>query len=216
MFAALVALWETVKGLFSGKGTVQVGAGNKSISNVTIGDNAGGVTIGQEVHITNVKEPPKKPAVMEVIFIGFVWEGKDHNLLGRFRLKNKGETSVRSPIVAIKLPDDIKGDQPEQYMSMPLGGRLLMPTSIWAMKEEREDFFEPNGRVAIQKWPPMNNMLAIGHSFTFDGLVIDLRQYRPATTLELEYRIDAEDMTPIYGKMQATVPSKPEGFLQPD
>ncbi len=59
-------IWEWLKGLFSGKGTTQIGAGNKSISAITIGNNAGGVVVGDGnvVHLGPKHLLPKNPEVV--------------------------------------------------------------------------------------------------------------------------------------------------------
>jgi hypothetical protein len=42
----LSALWEWIKGLFQGKGSVQVGKGNQSVSGVTTGDVSAPMAVG--------------------------------------------------------------------------------------------------------------------------------------------------------------------------
>jgi hypothetical protein len=52
-------LIEWLKGVFGAKGTTQIGSGNKSISGVTIGNNAGGIVVGDKnvAQVAN-QQPP--------------------------------------------------------------------------------------------------------------------------------------------------------------
>ena len=59
MWQWLTTAWEGVKSLLGGKGTIQIGSGNKSVSGVTIGDNAGGVVIGDVIHYGPQIPPPQ-------------------------------------------------------------------------------------------------------------------------------------------------------------
>lgn len=59
-------MWDAIvgafKGFFGGKAATQIGAGNKSVSGVTIGDNAGGVILG-DGNTVNFSPPPPPPKV---------------------------------------------------------------------------------------------------------------------------------------------------------
>jgi hypothetical protein len=58
----LDAIWNWVKGLFGGgKGTTQIGSRNKSVSGVTVGDNAGNVVIGDK-NVVQMSPPSQAPA----------------------------------------------------------------------------------------------------------------------------------------------------------
>jgi len=58
------SIWEGVKGLFGGKGTTQIGAHNRSVSGINVGDNAGVVSIvvGDGNHGV-AAQPPKVPVI---------------------------------------------------------------------------------------------------------------------------------------------------------
>src|SRR5262249_44328871 len=64
----LRAVWEWIKGLFGGKGTTQLGCGNKSVANVTIGNDAGGVVLGDgnQIHIYPQPAAPE-PKPVELV-----------------------------------------------------------------------------------------------------------------------------------------------------
>jgi hypothetical protein len=68
----LAAIWEAIKGFFSGKGTTQIGSGNRSVSGVTAGDGDGNVVVGGDGNVVNVhadrplsSEPPFEPTAEE-------------------------------------------------------------------------------------------------------------------------------------------------------
>lgn len=56
-------LWDGIKGLLGGRGTVQIGSGNRSISDVKIGDNARNVVIGNTVHVNDATAGAGTPEV---------------------------------------------------------------------------------------------------------------------------------------------------------
>lgn len=133
----------------------------------------------------------------------------------RFRLKNTGTDPVRTPTVAIRLPDGV-GPKAPQYMEMgPLGHKFEFPdVNPCSFDECREDFFEPNGRVAIATpLPPLNPVLIPGHSATFDGIVLPVPEFSLGTELRLPYRVDAEDMDPVTGELQVKVPDDAEQLI---
>ena len=52
-----------------------------------------------------------------------------------------------------------------------------------------------------------------GHSFEFEALVIHLADYPEGSDIELEYRVDAEEIIPILGKLSSKVPSVSDMIL---
>jgi len=62
-------MWDAIVGVFKGflggKAATQIGAGNKAVSGVTIGDHAGGVVLGDgnTVNFSPPTPPPKVPVV---------------------------------------------------------------------------------------------------------------------------------------------------------
>ena len=151
----------------------------------------------------------------ELVIVGFLYEGPKDEMRVRFRLTNTGEASARSPTVTIRLPERVKGEAPLRGQ----GGRFGLPVAaldLYPMRESREDIFEPNGRVAIKKLGGVNPVLMPDHSFTFEGLLLHLSDYKPGADVELEYRVDAEDMPPVHSKATAKVPTTPDEFLPSD
>lgn len=129
-----------------------------------------------------------------------------------FRLKNTGEVAVRSPVVAIQLPDKVGGELPKREQIIGGGGpyspRMTMPVvELWKATEERSDLFEPNGRVTIKPMGGMSPILMPGHTFEFDALVFRLRDYPEGTVVELNYRVDGEAVASVANSLTATVPS---------
>lgn len=58
-------VWEWIKGLFSGKGTTQIGSRNKSASGITVGDNGGPIVVGDN-NVVHVSKPaPERPSVSQ-------------------------------------------------------------------------------------------------------------------------------------------------------
>jgi hypothetical protein len=153
-----------------------------------------------------------KKRAFELRILGFLFTGEGDAVKARFRVANTGEASVRSPTITLRLPAGIKGNAPPMPQALPFGGSVS-GFDPWAMRESREDIFERDGRVAIQELGGMNPVLMPGHSFTFEGLQLRLPEYEPEKELELEYRVDAEDMTPVLGKVSARLPTRPEELL---
>src|SRR4051812_20515333 len=52
-----------------------------------------------------------------------------------------------------------------------------------------------------KRLPGAKSILLPGHLFRFDALLFQLRTTPGGSTLELDYRIDAEDMYPAIGKL---------------
>src|SRR5439155_1724971 len=65
MWQWVTAAWAGVKSLFGGKGTLQIGSGNKSNCGVTIGDNAGNVILGDITTSTPLVLPPPEPQLSD-------------------------------------------------------------------------------------------------------------------------------------------------------
>jgi hypothetical protein len=77
----------------------------------------------------------------------------------------------------------------------------------WQITEEQQDFFEDSGRVGIvQVVGGIHPQLMAGHSEVFDGLSIPLSKYPLGSQFDLEYRVDAEDVPPVYGKISVKMP----------
>lgn len=151
----------------------------------------------------------------ELRIVGFLYAGAGDGIKARLRLTNTGETSARSPTVTMRLPEGVKGVVPTSRNELSFGLSVPM-IDPYAMTESREDIFEPNGRVAIKTLGGINPVLMPGHSFTFEGLLFHLAEYKPGTEFELKYRVDAEDMPPVLGKVVARVPSTLDEFLASD
>jgi hypothetical protein len=116
-----------------------------------------------------------------------------------FRLKNTGEIEARSPTVSIRLPEHVGGK--------PFRDPRNLEAAFRDMSEVREDFFESEGRVAIIKPAPLLNPLLLpDHSVSFIGLAFRLSKHPLGSEISLEYRVDAEDMTPVTGVIKCKVP----------
>jgi hypothetical protein len=136
-----------------------------------------------------------------------------------FRVTNTGEGAVRTPTVAIRLPDNIAGELPPKVdrIDTVIGMYAEMPRiDLFAAREATLDIFEPNGRVTIHELRGINPVLMAGHAYSFEALVFKLTDYPLGTPLELEYRIDGEDMPPVFGRVVATVPVDTTGFARDD
>ena len=150
----------------------------------------------------------------ELTILGFEYIGPEDQVKVKFRLKNTGEVEARTPVVSIRLPENVKGQVP----SRPPHGEVwckAMDFDPWGMTEERQDLFEKDGRVGvIHAVRGMNPVLMPGHSTTFYGLGLLLREFvKPGATFSLDYRVDAEGMTPSVGTVVAKFPEKPEDLL---
>ncbi len=158
-----------------------------------------------------------KTKIAELSVIGFRWEGPKDEYSARLQLKNTGEVELRRACVAIRLPDKVAGDIPPHVQRTPIGAMGLyveMPSSnLWAASEERQDLFEPNGRVCIKTFAPFA-VLMPGHADVFDALLFHLATTKPGDTLETDYRIDAEDMQTVHGKLSILIPTDPNELLK--
>ena len=155
----------------------------------------------------------------EVSIHHFVWMGPEDEFRATLRLKNTGECEARSPTVSIRLPSNVRGDLPPAEETWSAGEMVAVSRAAYdpfAMSESRQDIFEPDGRVAIKEMAGMNPLLMPGHSWDFEGLLFHLRDFPPGTTIDLEYRVDAEGLSTLIGKLSATVPSQPEDFCDDD
>jgi hypothetical protein len=136
-----------------------------------------------------------------------------------FRLKNTGESAVQSPVIAIQLPENVGGEVPdrEQYLgeSRSFGSSMTMRMpviDIWKAVEEESDLFEPNGRVSIKAMGGANPIIMPGHTFDFEALVFSAQNYPQGAAVELNYRVDGEDVPSATGALTATVPSLGQMF----
>jgi hypothetical protein len=122
-----------------------------------------------------------------------------------FSLKNTGEVVARSPTVTIRLPDNIKGTQPERFYNAGLGMQMK-EIDPWAPYESVQDVFESQGRVMIWRLGGMNPILMPDHAVTFNGLTMSLDDYPLGASFELEYRVDAEECPPMRESLVGKVP----------
>lgn len=136
-----------------------------------------------------------------------------------FRLTNTGDEEVSRPTVSIELPDKIFGKVPKrpQAISSPFGGSIAIEdfgVDLFGMTESESDIFSPGGRVGIvSPLPPADPILLAGHSIDFHGLNIGLDEFPFGTTLELNYRLDAEKMRPKPGVLTVNIePNAPWEF----
>lgn len=140
----------------------------------------------------------------------FLWLGPPDEFKARFRLRNRGERSVRSPTVTIRLPNNVGGELPDEKTEFELGptGRLgsIPNFDPWKAYEKTLDIFEPEGRVTVQELGGPNPVLLPDHSFEFEALVFHLADYPRGSNLELEYRVDGEGISPIRGILRDRVP----------
>jgi hypothetical protein len=132
-----------------------------------------------------------------------------------FRLRNIGQSAVHRPVVSIALPENVEARR-DEYMQFPFGGVVKMPNvDIRGFHEIKEDFFEPDGRVArITPLPPLEPTLLPEHSIKFNGLALRFRDYPPGSTITLKSRVDAEDMEPLIGDLVHRIPPGLAQFLQ--
>lgn len=151
----------------------------------------------------------------ELTIVGFELTGPEDRFKASFRLKNTGECEARSPTASIQLPEQVRGKAAQGNDVWNSGGMLASSVVFdpFAMSESRQDIFEPNGRVATKEMGGINPLLMPGHSWEFDGLQFRLRDFPPGTSIELNYRVDAEGFSPTIGKLSASVPMEVEGFL---
>ncbi len=146
----------------------------------------------------------------ELTLIGFGWLGPDDEFKAAFRVKNTGDVAVRSPTVSIRLPNGVGGELPDK--EIPVGPPMMGMThtvripSPWKAAEETSDLFEPNGRVCIKVMGGMNPVLMPGHNFEFEALQFRLSDFPEGSQIELECRVDAEEVPPVMGKVLGTVP----------
>lgn len=161
----------------------------------------------------------KKALSFKIENIGLTIDKSDKLILDNFalifRLRNVGEAPIGRPIVSIELPENISAKR-EEYMQLPFGGQAKLPDfDIRGFSEVREDFFEPDGRVAqIAPLPPLDPLLLPEHSVKFDGLALSFRDYPPGCTISLGYRIDAENMEALIGTVETTVATALQEYLK--
>ena len=135
---------------------------------------------------------------------------EEHGFQLQFRLRNTGEVAIHNPTVSFALSHYMNAYS-KKYIEL-VGDRRIEMNSFSRFEECREDFFEPNGRIAqIMPMPPMNPVLIKGHSVEFEGLQCSYshhfpHKFAPTNNVCTQYRIDAEDMTPIIGELTYTFP----------
>lgn len=124
----------------------------------------------------------------------------------RFRVTNSGEVTLRTPRVAIRLPEGILGEVPRiprrhRGPGFVQAADFHIPSPTDAT-EERQNFFEERGKAAvITPCHPSDPVLHVGYSETFDAHTIDLGTQPAGTDLVLDYRLTAEEMEPITGQI---------------
>ena len=145
-----------------------------------------------------------KKRAFELSIVDFIYENNDL-FSCEFQLKNAGEVGARSPHVAVRLPDNIEGGAPERFRDRGMG--IQMPVfEPWAAGESQQDIFDTGGRVMIWELGGLNPVLMPDHAVRFRALTLNLDEYDHGSTIELEYRVDAEDCTPALGILTAVVP----------
>jgi hypothetical protein len=144
----------------------------------------------------------------ELLITRLLWLGRNE-FKALFSLKNTGELAARSPTVAIRLPHNVRGELPEERETFGIGEYAIGSAPVfdpWKAYEKSLDLFEPNGRVTIRELGGRNPVLMPGHSFEFEALVFHIADYPEGSDIELEYRVDAEEASPVRGKLSSTVP----------
>lgn len=152
----------------------------------------------------------------ELSIVQLLWLGPQDEIKASFRLQNTGDLAVRSPTVAIRLPQNVGGELPDERETLEVGHFGVIGSSPifdpWKAYEKTMDLFEPSGRVAIKDRGGMNPVLMPGHSYDFEALIFHLADYPEGSAIELEYRVDAEGTEPVLGKLSSKVPSIEEIF----
>ena len=144
-----------------------------------------------------------------------------------FRLQNVGDATITNAAISIRLPLNATAESPRKpsrriTMKHPLGGEIDLghnfgdyePMEMFGFDEAIEDFFEQNGRIAKHKMHPMNRGLLPDHTLEIRGLGFRCEDYPDGSELTLEYRVDADDMSPHVSKVSKLVPSGREWILQ--
>lgn len=146
----------------------------------------------------------------ELSITEFLWLGPRDEFKAHFRLTNTGEVAVRSPAVTIRLPENVGGELPNDRTECEVEGLGVVGSfpsfDPWKAYEKTLDIFEPGGRVTIQELGGPNPVLLPGHSFDFEALVFHLADYPNCSSVELEYRVDGEEISPIRGISRGRVP----------
>ncbi len=150
----------------------------------------------------------------ELRIVAFKYVGSDDEFKARFQLKNLSNSSVRSPVVAISLPDGVQGKCPREYHRSKLGNvSAAVPVfNPFGMDEKVQDLFEPGGRIGIIEMHPANPVLMADHTWDFDGLGLKLKVTKPGTDLTLKYRVDAENISVVVKSLVVKIPTTPEEF----
>src|SRR5262249_20393370 len=137
----------------------------------------------------------------ELTITGFLEEPDGGNFNAQFCLKNTGDLAVRSPTISIRVPEGVGAEIAPRRHRLPgmlPGLEATVPEiNAWKAYEKRLDLFEENGRVTIKEMGGMNPVLMPGHIFEFEALVFPSASYPEGAEVELEYRVDAEEMLPF-------------------
>jgi hypothetical protein len=111
-----------------------------------------------------------------------------------FQLTNTGDADVRSPTVSFRRLKGMAARPPNHQV-------------ILVLKEWKADFFEPNGDVVLVRLMAVANPILLrGHAAPFKVLYFPLSAFPPGTVVPLEYRLDGEDMAPVTGRIDITIP----------
>jgi hypothetical protein len=158
-----------------------------------------------------------KTKAAELSLVGFQWRGTGPFYFAHLSIKNTGEAELRHIVVSIRLPDLVGGQVPPERPYQTGSGPLAMTISpmpvMWGAEEDRQDLFEPNGRVCRKAFPPFAVVMP-DHAERFDALRFHTKTTPLGSGLTLDYRIDAEDMAPALGRIEATIPSDRAGFFR--
>lgn len=137
-----------------------------------------------------------------------------------FRLRNTGTAALKNVLISIRLPEGVTAEPPKPpppRVNTHLGAidvtGLDFP-DFYGMTESREDFFEPGGRVGVVRpLAPINGILLPEHADTFEGLGFPISDFPFGSDTTLEYRIDAEEMTPSINTVTKQVPPSADEWV---
>ena len=113
-----------------------------------------------------------------------------NNYCAQIRLRNFGDTEIRSPTISLNLTKMLYGEP---------GWDENVRTTHASTKQIASDLFEPNGRIATLTPVPI---LLRDHSVDFYTLALYFGGRQDGTLLTVPYRIDGEGMAPISGELK--------------
>ena len=117
------------------------------------------------------------------------------NYCAHFRLRNTGEAEIRSPTVSIDLDDQLFGE-PKWNDQI----ELKLPCT----RELPSDLFRSNGRIATIA---PASLLLRDHTVDFFSLALFYGSKLDGTVQTLNYRVDGEAITPLFGSLELVRPT---------